>query len=330
MVWPARLARAAELGIVLADHLVGPLEQQLPVVIGHAEDPGDHRDRERRGDALDEVELVGRRRSAAASSRISTAMRSISSWRDRIARGVKRGIATRRNGPWRGGSSVTTISVGCAGAPIGPEDEPVRVREDHRLRRHVGDVGVLGDRPERLVARRLEVRHRRLGPQLRPHRVAGSRGAANRTGSTRSRGSMRRRAMRATGRRFRRRRLQVGRDLEQRVGDRAGLRDHEVVTGVDLPEAPCRRVPVSMSSGSRVASVEVQTMWYCGIAHKASSFGQPQRLLEALPRVAGQAVRHPRHVVGIGHAVEQTRLGRRAAAPAPPRRRPRPGAGSPR
>ena len=38
---------------------------------------------------------------------------------------------------------------------------------------------------------------------------------------------------------------------------------------------------------------------------------QPQRLLEALPRVAGQAVRHPRHVVGIGHAVEQGRLGRR-------------------
>ena len=45
------------------------------------------------------------------------------------------------------------------------------VREAHRLRRDVDDVGVLRDRPERLVARRLEVRDRRLGPQLRPHRV---------------------------------------------------------------------------------------------------------------------------------------------------------------
>ena len=53
-----RLARAPVLGIVLADHLVGPAEQQLPVVARHAEDPRDHRERERRGDALDEVELA--------------------------------------------------------------------------------------------------------------------------------------------------------------------------------------------------------------------------------------------------------------------------------
>ena len=53
-----RLAGAPVLRIVLADHLVGPAEQQLPVVARHAEDPGDHRDRERRGDALDEVALA--------------------------------------------------------------------------------------------------------------------------------------------------------------------------------------------------------------------------------------------------------------------------------
>ncbi len=56
-----RLARAPVLRIVLADHLVGPAEQQLPVVARHAEDPGDHRERERRGDAFDEVELARRR-----------------------------------------------------------------------------------------------------------------------------------------------------------------------------------------------------------------------------------------------------------------------------
>ncbi len=61
---------------------------------------------------------------AATSSTISTAMRSISSWRNRIARGVKRGMATLRKGPCRGGSSVTIISVGCEFAPIGPSMSP--------------------------------------------------------------------------------------------------------------------------------------------------------------------------------------------------------------
>ena len=50
----------------------------------------------------------------------------------------------------------------------------------------------------------------------------------------------------------------------------------------------------SISSGSRVASVDVQTMWYCGMAHSASSFGELELLLEAPPRVAGEALVHPR------------------------------------
>ena len=50
------------------------------------------------------------------------AMRSISSWRDRMARGVNRRIATRRSGPCRGGSRVTTISIGWpALRAVGPE-----------------------------------------------------------------------------------------------------------------------------------------------------------------------------------------------------------------
>ena len=45
-------------------------------------------------------------------------------------------------------------------------------------------------------------------------------------------------------------------------------------------------------------------MWYCGIAHNASSSVELERLLEALPRMAGQAFIHPGHRLGIGHPVE--------------------------
>ena len=51
-------------------------------------------------------------------------MASISSWRSRMARGVNRRMATRRRGPWRGGSRVTTISDGCEGVPIGLRTRP--------------------------------------------------------------------------------------------------------------------------------------------------------------------------------------------------------------
>ena len=60
------LAGTPVLGIVLADDLVGPAEVVLPVGAGHAEDPGDDRDGERRCEHVDEVALadltVGRRR----------------------------------------------------------------------------------------------------------------------------------------------------------------------------------------------------------------------------------------------------------------------------
>jgi len=45
----------------------------------------------------------------------SRAMRSTSSWRARIARGVKRELTTRRIGPCLGGSIITRISVGGTG-----------------------------------------------------------------------------------------------------------------------------------------------------------------------------------------------------------------------
>ena len=61
---------------------------------------------------------------AARSSSTRTAMRSISSWRSRMALGVKRGMATRRSGPCVGGSSMTTISEGGGGAPGWPRMRP--------------------------------------------------------------------------------------------------------------------------------------------------------------------------------------------------------------
>ena len=48
----------------------------------------------------------------------------MSSLRALIARGVRRRMATRRSGPWRGGSRVTTISIGWPIAPFGPIIRP--------------------------------------------------------------------------------------------------------------------------------------------------------------------------------------------------------------
>ena len=108
---PGRLAGAPVLRVVLADHLVRPAEQQLPVVARHAEDPGDHRERERRGDALDEVDLAARRPRRVVEDLDRDALDLLVRCA-RTARGVKRALATRRIGPCRGGSSMTTISDG--------------------------------------------------------------------------------------------------------------------------------------------------------------------------------------------------------------------------
>ena len=172
IVWPGRLARSAVLGVVLADHLVGPAEQQLPVVARHAEDPGDHRERERRRDALDEVELARRRPSAPRRRgsrprcarrrrwRARTALRREARVRDAAHRPVLRRVEhhdhlRRRHRRRAARASVIPCALenrsGCAAISQ--------------------DVGVLRDRPERLVAGRLDVRDRRLGAQPRPHLV---------------------------------------------------------------------------------------------------------------------------------------------------------------
>ena len=117
------LARPAELGVVLADDLVGPRNRSFQSSPGHAEDPGDHPDGERGGHPLDEIELLvarGRPDRPAPRRRCGRSRRGVTG----CARGVKRGMATRRNGPWRGGSSMTTISDGGAGAPGWPRMRP--------------------------------------------------------------------------------------------------------------------------------------------------------------------------------------------------------------
>ena len=46
------------LGIVLADDLIGPSEVVLPIVVGHTQDPRDHRHRKRCGEGVDKVAFL--------------------------------------------------------------------------------------------------------------------------------------------------------------------------------------------------------------------------------------------------------------------------------
>src|SRR5262249_31760989 len=117
------LAGAPILRIVLADHLVRPAEEQVQ------SSPGTPRIHATT--AMGSGAAIRSTKShsptappVAARSRISTAMRSMSGTCTRCARGVKRRLATRRSGPCRGGSSVTTISDGIATASAGPRMIP--------------------------------------------------------------------------------------------------------------------------------------------------------------------------------------------------------------
>ena len=169
---PGALARTAELGIVLADDLVRPSEQQLTVLGGHAEEPRDHRNA---GEARRRAARSRTRSPPAAASAIpsstSSASRSMSSLRALIARGVRRRIATRRSGTVTRGIEGDDHLDRLAGRGLRADHQPVLVRVPDRLRRDVEDVGVLRDRPERLVALGFEPRDRRLRAQLRPHVV---------------------------------------------------------------------------------------------------------------------------------------------------------------
>jgi hypothetical protein len=161
------LARLAVLGVLLADHLVGPAKEQLPVVARNAENPGDDRQWERRGDALDEVELARDSRG-----------RRLAEDPDRdpvdIGAGVTNG--TRREALVRHPAHETVLRGIEHHDHLrrrehdsgGAERDPLRAREALGVPRDLQDVGMLRDRPEWLEALGCEVRHRCFRPQARP------------------------------------------------------------------------------------------------------------------------------------------------------------------
>ncbi len=165
------LAGASELGIVVADHLVGRAVQQLPVVTRHAEAPGDHGERERCRDALDEVALAG---CAPGRCRVEDLDRDALEILASSAHGIRREVPAR-NAAHRHVSRrieqnnhLRHLDHRCIGAA---ERDPLRAREAQWLRRDLHDVGVLRDRPERFVPGRFDARDRCLGPQPRPRLV---------------------------------------------------------------------------------------------------------------------------------------------------------------
>ena len=72
-------------GSLASDRSVGPIEEQLPVLAGNAQHPGDHGDGKRRRDLLDEVALAGSRSSSTRESTISLPIRSMSACMRRSA-----------------------------------------------------------------------------------------------------------------------------------------------------------------------------------------------------------------------------------------------------
>ena len=166
------LAGTPVLGIVLADDLVGPPEVVLPVGVGHTEDPGDDGHRKRCGEGVDEValaDLVPRSRPGRRARRRSG---SISSLRARTALFRNFLLATCRMGPCCGRVEIDDhLRRHVEPAEVHVQGDPPGAREELGLRGHLHDVGVLGDRPEGRVARRLDVGHRRLGPQPGPDLV---------------------------------------------------------------------------------------------------------------------------------------------------------------
>jgi len=85
------------------------------------------------------------------------------------------------------------------------------------------------------------------------------------------------------------------------------MRSWPVSISQNRPAARAR----AMRSGSRVATVDVQTMWYLGNARNGASSDNRNGCSKHPPGVSGQSVGHPGQVGGIGHAVEKARVGRR-------------------
>ena len=103
---PAVVAIALELGVVDADHAVGPVEELVAVLLGHAHHLGDGLQRQLGGDVDDEVALallddvVDDEDRPGAAGTVSSSP---------IMRGVKPLLTSRRYRVCRGGSMYSII-----------------------------------------------------------------------------------------------------------------------------------------------------------------------------------------------------------------------------
>jgi hypothetical protein len=158
----ARLLRGAErvvagllvFGIGRADHAIGPVEHRRPHLAGHAEQLGEHLERQRPRQALDEVALLHaavahHRVEQVARDRLDVAAHALESARREA---MARELAHERVVGWIHVQQMT--HDGGSGAlgrrELGERRQARSVQEPLGLLRDPDDVGVLRDRPERI------------------------------------------------------------------------------------------------------------------------------------------------------------------------------------
>ncbi len=144
-----------ELRILVADHLIGPVEQLHPVLLRHAHQPGDGLQRQFARHLLDEVAASPRRAAAAAISRARSARSARSCLdgarregpRDDLAQmGVVRGVHVRAVRTCRSRSGALDGAVGVA-----RQRGLLQAGEHVTAPRDLLDVLVLGHHPEAAV-----------------------------------------------------------------------------------------------------------------------------------------------------------------------------------
>ena len=173
-----RVARELEVRILDAEVLVGDLQHPLLALARDAEHLGDHAQRLERGHVAHEVAAAP----AAVSGQLVEDL-----GRDLFEALLEPRDRTRRE-PVRNEPPVVAMlgrvhvdehaqgrrllqAVAARTLHLREQDEAARAAEDLRLLRDLDDVGVLGDRPERLVAGWLHPVHRRLAAQPAPRLV---------------------------------------------------------------------------------------------------------------------------------------------------------------
>src|SRR5262245_14996100 len=169
----ARLALALVLRVRGADGAVGPVEEQVPVGLRDAEEPRDHRDRERRRDLLHEVALarvapLDQPVDDLCCDRLDLAMPALERAR-REALGDELAVdpVLRRIHLDQAGREDLLDAL----LRLVADHEAPAVHEALGLLRDLDHVGLLRDRPEGDPLGLLPPVHRVLAPQARPDRV---------------------------------------------------------------------------------------------------------------------------------------------------------------